>query len=471
MVAKRESMAILVILALVTLGFATQSGTITPAGASSLGRHLGFWMQEGNPMTTYTPQQFFDQYFLTSPYPSSLEVMVFGPQNGAAAEQASINYWTQVAALTDKYPAIEMEFMIAYDMSSQTADLQNYVNAFKSHPSVYSVGVEGEYATNQNLANMQTAMNIITSSGKQFVNYYVGASIVPSGGYIIGHTNFPGGDSGGSDQVGTLSLYQSSPYIGEDSGYYATFSFPGSLTCPIGASASSSSTWQWNQCVVDTIISTSLTISSQYRQFVNLVAGFPSPLFSTFTDSGGIKTSQLWDNPTLRSWIWNNPSYSANFVLSTAPSSSSSSTSSSSTSSSSTSSTSSASSPSISSSTITDSSTSSSILSTTLQTSSTSFSATTSSSSQNSTSQTTSGGVTSSLVTTSNGQSTSTATSQSPIAQALAPSSSQVVSNKNAMTYGFAGYEIALICGLPLITRTFRKNEIDAASSAMAWRW
>ena len=287
------------------------------AGKSAMGRRLGFWMQEADPMKTYTPLQFFNQYFLTPPYPSSLEIMIFGPLNPSPSEQNSIAYWSQVASLADRYPNIDIEAMVAFNMSSQVSDLKNYVNAFKSHPSIYSIGVEGEYATNQNLANMQSAMNMITASGKQFVNYYVSTSIVPNGGYIIGHTNFPGGDSGGSDQVGTLTLYQTSPYIGEDSGYYSRFSFPGSLTCPIGADASNRSTWQWNQCAVDTIINTSLTIPFQYRQFVNLVAGFPSPKFSIFKDTAGISTAQLWDNPTFRSWIWSNPSYSANFVLST----------------------------------------------------------------------------------------------------------------------------------------------------------
>ncbi|MGI0081647.1 MAG: hypothetical protein ACRECH_18760, partial [Nitrososphaerales archaeon] len=166
------------------------------------------------------------------------------------------------------------------------------------------------------LGNMQTAMSFVSGSGKPFVNYYVSPSMIPNGGYLIGHTNFPGG-AGSYAQVYTLDFFTSSLYLGIDSGFYGDFQFPSTVTCPIGSSSIDKGTSGWNQCVVNTEISTALAQPSQFRQFVNFVAGFAGPQFSTFTDTAGIKTSQLWDNPTLRSWIWNDPQYQSNFVLST----------------------------------------------------------------------------------------------------------------------------------------------------------
>ena len=273
-------------------------------------------------MKTYTPFQFFNQYFLTPPYPASLEMMVFGPLNdeqtgGSSNTQASINYWSQVAALADKYPAVEMQFMVAFDMSnsSQWTLFQQFVSALSSHTSVYSVGIEGEYAKGKTLPNMQQAMSIVHGGGKTFVNYLVDPSVVPAGGYIIGHTNFPGGDAGGGTTVCELDLFTSSPYIGISDGYYSAFNFPENGT--FDSTCQSKSTLGWNQSIVDAVISHALSHPISTRQFVNLAVGFPSPQFSTFIDSAGISTSQLWDNPTLRSWIWNNTSYSTNFVLST----------------------------------------------------------------------------------------------------------------------------------------------------------
>jgi hypothetical protein len=220
----------LLVVSVVSFAFAAPS-----VSANAPTRRLGFWLQESNSFPS--PQTFFSAMFLTPPYPSSLEVMIFAPMqdqiNNFSPSAAnsftskSINYWGTVAQLADSYPNIRLIFDIAFDPYSSVYGLSNYqaiVNALASHPSVYGLGVEGEY-TPETLLMMTTAMNYVTSVGKQFINYYVEAGVLPSGGFQILHTNFPGGDSGGYDQVGTL-LGSDSQSIGIDSGYYANFAFP-----------------------------------------------------------------------------------------------------------------------------------------------------------------------------------------------------------------------------------------------------
>ncbi|MGI0081046.1 MAG: hypothetical protein ACRECH_15665, partial [Nitrososphaerales archaeon] len=278
--------------------YTSQVNSSSSTTQTSIERRLGFWMQESDPMHVYTPLQFFNQYFQTEPYPSSLEVMVFGPlkdeqTNGSSNTQASINYWSQVAAPADKYPAIEMQFMVAYDMpnTSQLNLFQQFVNSMSHHSSVYSIGIEGEYAKGVTLQNMQQAMSIVNGVGKVFINYFVNPSVVPVGGYIIGHANFPGGDAGGGSSVCELAHFASSPYIGESVGYYSAFSFPEIGT--FDSTCLAESTLGWNQNIVDVVISHALTHPVSVRQFVNLAVGFPKPTFSAFVDSNGIKTSQL----------------------------------------------------------------------------------------------------------------------------------------------------------------------------------
>jgi len=293
---------------------------------------LGFWLQEGNVMSQYSAQTFFDTMFLTAPYPSSVEVMIFSIQqaesNGQPCSSASSyisgseNYWGTVAQMADSYPNIQLVYEIAFIPSSSTYGLscfETFASYLAQYASVYGIGIEGEY-TNSNNGLTQTMVNsaysYVNGLGKQFVNYYLtdNGYAIPSGGSEIGQTNFPGGDSGGYDQVGSLSDYTSSYDIGLSSGYYANFQFPGTVTCPIGASAMTSSTAGWNQCVEQTEVSTALQQPSGTRAFVEFDVGFST---SYFTGVSGQSTEQVFDNPTLRNWIWTDPNYQPNFILST----------------------------------------------------------------------------------------------------------------------------------------------------------
>jgi len=306
-----------------------------PAGAaSSPTRRLGFWLQDGD-VLKYPATTFFNSMFLTPPYPSSLEVMIFAIQQdelnhfGCSAStpyvSGAIKYWGQVAQLADSYPNIRLIFEVAYDPSSGgsgTYGLQCYntiVKALGQYPSVYGMGVEGEYTTTSmgmTQAQMQTAMNDVTATGKLFVSYYIHSPLtVPSGGYIIDHTNFPAQ----GDQVSTLTM-STSQGIGLSSGYYDAMAFPSAVTCPIGAKeiASGALTKEpqgWDQCVVSTELSTAASMSASSRQFLELVVGLSTS--GWFTGVSGQSTNQLWDNPTLRNWIWTDPNYQSNFILST----------------------------------------------------------------------------------------------------------------------------------------------------------
>jgi hypothetical protein len=314
-----------------TLTTTTTSVTTTNIRTGGPSQRLGFWLQESNIMGSYTPSSFFNAMFLTPPYPSTMEVMVFAIQQDETNNHgctltspyvnASLRYWGQVAQIADSYPNIRLVFEIAFDPSSGGSGVyglgcfNSVVQALGQYSSVYGMGVEGEYtqaSRGMTESEMQTAMNDVTATGKLFINYYPPVPI-PPGGYEITHTNFPGGDAGGYDQVGTLQNYVSQS-VGLDSGYYADFQFPGTVTCPIARSAMNSSTAGWNQCVVSTELSAAVNFSPlSARQFLEIDAGFSSS--GSFTGVSGQTTNQLWDNPTLRNWIWTDPDYLGNFIL------------------------------------------------------------------------------------------------------------------------------------------------------------
>jgi len=307
-------------------------------------RYLGWWLQETNISQptyangynsggTHPASLFFNTMFLTPPYPSTVEIMIFAlvddeangilPTASNSKTQASIAFWKDLATLADAYPNIRLFFQIAFDPTNFSgayglSGFQLIASALATHKSVYSIGVEGEYtkpASSLTLSMMTTLLNYVNGLGKVFCSYYVSTSVIPAGGYYIGHTNFPGGDSGGYDQVGTLTMYTASPSIGLDSGYYANFPFPSTVTCPIGASAMNSSTAGWNQCVVSTELSTAVAQPLSGRTYLQIDTGFTSS--GSFTGVSGLTTTQLWDSPTIRNWVWTDPNYQPNFILST----------------------------------------------------------------------------------------------------------------------------------------------------------
>lgn len=302
--------------------------------AQTPAHRLGFWLQDGD-IYKYPAQTFFNAMFLTPPYPSSLEVMIFAIQQdqinhfGCSASthyvSGAIKYWGQVAQMADSYPNIRLVFEVAYDPSSGGSGtyglgcFNTIVHALGQYPSVYAMGVEGEYtpvSKGMTEAQMQTAMSDVTSTGKLFASYFIHSPLsIPAGGYDIAHTNFPAQ----GDQVTTLRMADSQT-VGLSSGYYDGFGFPSTFTCPIGASSVASGALTnkpqgWNQCVVSTELSVAASIPASERQFVNFAPGFSTS--GNFVGVSGVSTNQLWDNPTLRNWVWTDPNYGGNFILST----------------------------------------------------------------------------------------------------------------------------------------------------------
>lgn len=312
-----------------------------PLAGVSGSHRLGFWLQEGD-ITNCTwqggyqqcgaahpAQLFFNSMFLTSPYPSTVEIMIFAPIQARVNSQgcattgtgyvgSSVSFWGDLASLANSYPNIQLIYEIAFTPSAPGYDItcfNSMVQAFSGYPSIYGLGVEGEYTTvSGGLTNavMQTAYQDVQATGKQFINYYIHGVTIPSGGYSIAQTNFPAA----GDQVGTLGITGPN-VVGISSGYYYSFPFPqNAITCPIGPNVIvTGSVEGWNQCVVSTELSVAVGLPSGTRQFVELDPAFSSS--GNFAGVSGQNTNQLWDNPTLRNWIWTDPNYAPNFILST----------------------------------------------------------------------------------------------------------------------------------------------------------
>jgi hypothetical protein len=324
----------ILLVALLAISAVSSAFAVQSVSASAPAHRFGFWLQEADVMKS-PASSFFNAMFLTPPYPSSVEVMIFGIFQAHSTGQGcstasgyikqSISYWSQVATLANAYPSIRLVLDIAFIPNTPPYDVSCFnkmVQAFAPYSSIYGIGVEGEYtnpAHGLTSAVMQTAYNDVAATGKQFINYFIKTIPIPPGGYIIYHTNFPMQ----GDQVYTLTNGNSqiSQTVGISSGYYGNFPFPSPFTCPIGTSAVATGAYTtkpqgYNQCVVSTELSAAVSLPAFERQFVEFVTGFSSN--GSFTGMSGLSTNQLWDNPTLRNWIWTDPNYQGNFILSTA---------------------------------------------------------------------------------------------------------------------------------------------------------
>ena len=302
------------------------SSALTTTHSHIIGRRIGFWIQEHGGFNPYTPQQFFDQYFMQPPYPSSLEVMIFSTIPRGGSLSASISFWSQVASLADQYPNIEITPMLAFGTNTSGPSLQNWpevqqwINALSPYSSIYSFGIEGEFSTQLNVSDYSTVASFIHNTGKQFISYYLkGTKLTTAeglGGYYIGQSNFPDCYAG-CYQANELNFFTDQYSVGGSWGVYFPAQFPGGISCPIGPNELNTTNYGYNQCVIDTLISASVSLPLEVRQFVNLDVGQSYPQYSSFTDCAGVQTSEMWDNPIIRNWIWYNANYTTNFLLST----------------------------------------------------------------------------------------------------------------------------------------------------------
>jgi len=317
-ISKLKVLLLMWLLVLFSLAFA-----VPQASAAVPNRHFGFWVSGnlmGKPFYP-SPTVFADAMFLTPPYPSSAEFMMFGalkdiqagttnPANGQFTA-SDLKELDGIAAVTDAYPNIEINVMVALGgLSNPLAQtyFKYYANNLASHRSIYSIGLEGEFSSNVTPALERPLMLAAQAAGKQYIDYYKTSGI----GTIIGHTNWPDGDF-----EGLLGGFTSSGTVGISSGFDKPLPFPGVCALPSNPDNYNPSTCGWTQQEIAAELQYAVDEPVTNRVFVHLVAASDSG--GKFKGVSGQLTTEMWDNPTLRNWIWTNPNYQGNFILSTTP--------------------------------------------------------------------------------------------------------------------------------------------------------
>lgn len=429
----------IVIIAIVILAFSSVGGSFhyfhSTIASNNQGRQLGFWVGEtdmwGGGGLNWSPQSFVSNYFDTAPYPSTL---LFTSSAGYVYPQ-ELNWLNQVLSMTDS-TNIKVVLLFFINLSGgtisgrpdQTQSVTTFMNSLRGHPSLYGAEYENEYFGNT-LQEETTFNNIVTGAGylnilnpgPTFEQDFPNANVLDYSTYPYYGGTIPSSLPSGSRSIG-VGYGETGPPLCNSS------------PCPA-----------WTQSSVTAIVNTSP--SAQFT-FVYSEMGYTS---------GGQPFNFLWNWQTLRGWIWNDPNYQANYVLSTSQIS--------------TSSTSSSSTSAIVS---TSTSTTSQTSVTTLSSQSTS-SSTTSVSSQSQTSNSTVSSI-STAQPAANSQSDSTSSFSSSTAVSSTPQSSALgalrpsSSKETALTYSFASYEIALIGGLPPLAKTIRESG-DKGMHAHQWRW
>ena len=255
-----------------------------------------------------SPQLFFQNYFLTPPYPSAMELVMgfdqsIGPRNWMAG------WVNQVASLADKYPNIQIDFVVFVNMKvpSQVQSMNQFFNAIGhgQHSSFGYFQYEREYYGNTQ-AEVHAFKSILDQYQMKIMldvtqrNYFPGQNLP-----IFNYAEFPYFQSSDSTIASIYSAVLPNE-IGRAFGEYAGARFPATCTLPSNPNIPPSSPCNgWNQQIVRAIVDDSLRVQAQNRQFTFFDAGYPSN-FAPF-----------WGNPTFRSWIWSDPNYAANYALST----------------------------------------------------------------------------------------------------------------------------------------------------------
>ena len=271
----------------------------SPSGAQ---KRLGLWIDErdiwsGEPGLDWTPQQFVDNYFKTSPYPSA---MLFatgmdptGPALDLPTPLGEAQWLASVAGICER-DGLNVKIIILFfvNLSGETIDgvpdqtqlLTDYMSQLKGHPAIYGAQYEREYfgATSQEFT---TFRNIVTAVGYVDVVDSGASSLFPSDP-VLGYSEYP---------YFTGQVATSGPSGGIGVGY-GEIGSP-----PRGGQA-------WTKSTVTAIIDNS----------------FGSPYVLLYAGDGGANqpTYRLWNWPTLHWWIWSDPNYQANYILSMAPASS-----------------------------------------------------------------------------------------------------------------------------------------------------
>lgn len=290
-----KGVSLLLLVILVSGGFSVAFFAPSAVGSTPTSR-LGFWIDERDIWSgvglCWSASEFVSNYFETSPYPSA---MLFAtglqPSGACSTGVAGEATWLSQVASDAQSAGLNAEIIILFfvnlsggtvdGIADQTAALQSFMSALGSHSNIYGAEYEIEYYGNTP-AEEQSFYSIIEGAGYQDI-LNPGNSVNGFSTPVLGYSEYP--YLGGSIPTGL-----GSGYIGY--GYGETGSPSGSTPNPA-----------WTQTTVQEIVEQSPA----------------NPYVFLYADDGGSgqPSWQLWNWSTLRQWVWSDPSYQQNYVLST----------------------------------------------------------------------------------------------------------------------------------------------------------
>jgi hypothetical protein len=262
---------------------------VQTSSSSSSSRRFGFWVGEGEIFSTlrWTPQEFASNYFETSPYPAAL---LFASGGGYWFPQESA-WLSQLLSITDTMN-VKVVLLCFVNLSGhtingrpdQTSTFTTFMNSLKGHPSLYGAEYENEYFGNT-IQEVSAFRSIVNGAG---------------------YTNILNPNSN------TVSAFPNDPILDYSEYPYFGVSMPSSLAYgtgaigigygETGAPPSGGPNPLWTQQRI-----TSIVDNSPIAQFTFI---YPE------MGGAGQPFANLWDWQTLRNWIWSDPNYQANYVLS-----------------------------------------------------------------------------------------------------------------------------------------------------------
>jgi hypothetical protein len=300
-----------------TTSSASSSTTTTSTTRSSTGsvnsnsERLGFWVDEraiwsGGEYQTPppTPQQFYQDYFDTAPYPAVVLFAIGFTPSGAydPGVTGEISWLTSVASIASSHPndGIVILFFVTENGpwdNEGTVINQTWLNYFDSMLSGFEgqssiIGIQGEFEYVVNSSGSTCGTGCVTSG---LIDAFT--STVSSYGLA---TISSDGEPGFTYTLG----YSEYPYLGET----IPSSLPsGSIGIGYGETGAPSSGPIWTQQVVDNIVSTSpLAPNSPVGTITLLYCND-----DTNNPAGGGNGDPLWNSPTLRGWIYTDQAYAS----------------------------------------------------------------------------------------------------------------------------------------------------------------
>ena len=205
---RRKKVTCSITIIVLLFGISLYSQKLEPhnSNATSIQRHLGWWVDArslsccgGQPK--YTPEQFFNTYFLTPPYPSGM-LFATGINDSVLSESVRISWFNELASIADSYPAIKINILIFVNISDvqmttscapdpydQSSQVRQFILGIEGHSSVNGISYEGEYYGNTLTENSMFAC-WVKQAGYTFVAAPNTASEFPNSP-VIAYCEFP----------------------------------------------------------------------------------------------------------------------------------------------------------------------------------------------------------------------------------------------------------------------------------------